>query len=71
MKKQFMDTLRRTGLIETLGEARFFARVEDALEYAWAKLGPAHVETCPLRMPTGASVPAAGGGPAPVVQPAQ
>jgi SulP family sulfate permease len=55
MKKQFMDTLRRTGVIDKLGEERFFARVEDALGYAWAKLGEAHAETCPLRMPNAAA----------------
>ena len=55
MKKQFMDTLRRTGVIHTLGEERFFARVEEALEHAWARLGPDHRHTCPLRMPAGAT----------------
>jgi SulP family sulfate permease len=51
MKKQFMDTLRRTGVLSKLGEERFFARVEDALEYAWAKLGDNHAATCPLSHP--------------------
>jgi SulP family sulfate permease len=50
MKKQFMDTLRRTGVIRKLGEERFFARVEDALEHAWAQLGDNHAATCPLSL---------------------
>jgi SulP family sulfate permease len=51
MKKQFMDTLRRTGVIRKLGEERFFARVEDALDYAWGQLGNDHAATCPLSFP--------------------
>ncbi|WP_132972576.1 SulP family inorganic anion transporter [Thiogranum longum] len=49
MKRQFMDTLRRTGDIDCLGEERFFARVQNALDYAWEKLGNDHAASCPLR----------------------
>jgi SulP family sulfate permease len=57
MKKQFMDTLRRTQVIDKLGEARFFARVDDALQYAWDKLGDSHAAACPLRLPGGTTAP--------------
>jgi len=52
MKKQFMDTLRRTNVIDDFGEERFFSRVELALVYAWEKLGPEYDKnSCPLRNP--------------------
>jgi SulP family sulfate permease len=50
MKRQFMDTLRRTGDIKHLGEERFFARVQNALEYAWERLEDNHSANCPLRV---------------------
>ncbi len=51
MKRQILDTLRRTGDIERLGEAHFFARVNNALDFAWKELGDAHnVEHCPLHV---------------------
>jgi MFS superfamily sulfate permease-like transporter len=52
MKRQSMDTLRRTGDIEHIGEAHFFARVQNALDYAWEKLGDDHAASCPLRVST-------------------
>jgi MFS superfamily sulfate permease-like transporter len=52
MKRQFMETLRRTGDLEKLGEERFFARVQNALDYAWEKLGDDHATDCPLRVST-------------------
>lgn len=53
MKKQFMDTLRRTNVLEKFGEEHFFSRVELALVYAWDKLSPEYdPNTCPLRNPT-------------------
>lgn len=56
MKKQFMDTIRRTGLIRVMGEDHFFARVIHALEYAWDRLGDRYDRTtCPLRLPAGAA----------------
>jgi SulP family sulfate permease len=58
MKKQFMDTLRRTGLIHQMGEERFFARVQDALEYAWERLGQDHAASCPLHVAEFSSTPA-------------
>ena len=50
MKRQFLDTLRRTGDIEQLGEEHFFARVQNALDYAWEKLGDDHAVHCPLHV---------------------
>ena len=52
MKKQFMDTIRRTNVIEKLGEDHFFSRVQFALNYAWDQLGDEYDRnTCPLRLP--------------------
>jgi len=52
MKKQFMDTLRRTNIIKKMGEDHFFARIQFALEYAWDSLEPEYDRnTCPLRNP--------------------
>ena len=52
MKKQFMDTLRRTNVIDQIGEEHFFSRVQLALEFAWDKLAPEYDRnTCPLRNP--------------------
>lgn len=54
MKKQFMDTIRRTGLIRIIGENHFFSRVTQALHYAWDQLGDRYDRTtCPLRSPAG------------------
>lgn len=52
MKRQFLDTLRRTGDIEELGEEHFFARIQNALDHAWEKLGDDHAADCPLRVST-------------------
>lgn len=50
MKKQFMDTIRATRLIEMMGEEHFFARIQNALDYAWDSLGEGYDRTtCPLR----------------------
>jgi len=52
MKKQFMDTIRRTNVIEKIGEDHFFSLVQFALNYAWDKLEPEYDRTtCPLRNP--------------------
>lgn len=52
MKKQFMDTIRRTGLIRIIGEDHFFSRVTYALNFAWDRLGDRYDRTtCPLRSP--------------------
>jgi sulfate permease, SulP family len=52
MKKQFMDTIRRTGLIEVIGPNRFFSRLTYALDHAWDQLGDRYDRTtCPLRNP--------------------
>ncbi|MBE9568391.1 MAG: STAS domain-containing protein [Proteobacteria bacterium] len=51
MKRQILDTLRRTGDIKRLGEAHFFARVDNALDFAWQALGDEHnKEHCPLHV---------------------
>ncbi len=50
MKKQFMDTLHRTNVINEIGADHFFSRVQYALDYAWDSLGPEYDRTqCPLR----------------------
>ncbi|MBK1644732.1 sodium-independent anion transporter [Thiocapsa imhoffii] len=55
MKKQFMDTIRRTGLIRVIGDDHFFSRVTYALDFAWDRLGEGYDrETCPLRNPLSA-----------------
>ncbi len=59
MKKQFVDTLIRTGLYESIGPERFFARITNALDYAWSGLEPDHEATCPLR--TGQKTPVLSG----------
>jgi SulP family sulfate permease len=52
MKKQFMDTIRKTGLVDTIGEDHFFSRIQFALDYAWNGLGPDYDrENCPVRNP--------------------
>jgi SulP family sulfate permease len=50
-KKQIMDILNRTGFVESMGRDRFFRLRTHAFEYAWAKLGDNHAETCPLKVP--------------------
>jgi SulP family sulfate permease len=51
MKKQFMDVIRRTRLIEYMREDHFFARTQNALDYVWDSLGDEYDRTtCPLRM---------------------
>lgn len=50
-KKQIMDILNRTGFVESMGRDRFFRLRTHAFEYAWAKLGNNHAETCPLKVP--------------------
>ncbi len=55
MKKQFMDTIRRTGLREKMGET-FFSRISLALNYVWNQLGDGYDrDNCPLRMPSNVS----------------
>ena len=49
-KKQIMDILKRTGFVEHVGKERFFRLRTHAFEYAWAKLGDDHAETCPLKV---------------------
>jgi len=50
LKKQIVDTLKRTGLYEQLGDQSFFRTEEHALEYVWKKLGPDHEVECPLNV---------------------
>ncbi|MEW8692379.1 MAG: solute carrier family 26 protein [Candidatus Thiodiazotropha endolucinida] len=55
MKKQFMDTIRRTGLKDKMGDDTFYSRVGLALNYVWNQLGDSYDrENCPLRSPIGA-----------------
>jgi SulP family sulfate permease len=52
MKKQFMDTIRRTGLKDKMGEQTFHSRIGLALNHVWDELGDSYDrETCPLRSP--------------------
>ncbi len=48
MKRQFMTTLQRTGVLEELGEYRFFARVQMAIDYAFENMGVDAVDDSPL-----------------------
>lgn len=50
LKKQVMDVLVRTGLHDRLGAGAFFRTDEQALEYAWKKLGNNHEAACPLNV---------------------
>ena len=53
MKKQFMDTIKRTKVISKIGEDHFFSRIQFALNYAWDNLEPDYDRnTCPLRLPS-------------------
>jgi SulP family sulfate permease len=48
-----MDTLRRTNIIDKMGDDHFFSRIQFALDFAWDGLGPDYDRTnCPLRNPT-------------------
>ncbi len=38
MKRQFMQTVRRTGLLGMIGQENFFSRVTYALDYVWDSL---------------------------------
>jgi SulP family sulfate permease len=50
MKRQFMKTIRRTGLLDSIGEDHFHSRIQFALNYAWDGLGEDYDRTkCPLR----------------------
>lgn len=52
MKRQFMLTVRKTGLIDVMGEDHFFSRIQFALNYAWDELGSEYDRNaCPLRNP--------------------
>jgi SulP family sulfate permease len=50
-KKQLWDIFERTHLMEALGRDHVFALRTQAFNYAWARLGDNHAETCPLRAP--------------------
>jgi SulP family sulfate permease len=53
MKRQFMEVVRNTGLIDLMGPQRFFSRTLFALEYAWDSLGGEYDRSqCPLRLVT-------------------
>jgi SulP family sulfate permease len=54
MKKQFMDTVRRTGLYDKMGDSTFHSRIGLALTHVWDELGDSYDrKTCPLRSPVG------------------
>ncbi|MDH5655165.1 MAG: SulP family inorganic anion transporter, partial [Spirochaetia bacterium] len=52
LKQQVVNVLMRTGLYEQIGEEHFFRTEEQALEYAWEKLGDNHKQDCPLNIVT-------------------
>ena len=50
MKRQFMQVMHKTHLIDYMGQEHFFSRVQQALDYAWDSLGDEYDRTtCPLR----------------------
>ena len=50
LKKQVMDVFVRTGFYDRLGAGVFFRTEEQALDYAWEKLGNQHEIDCPLNI---------------------
>jgi SulP family sulfate permease len=53
MKRQFMESMRKTGAIDILGGERFFSRLTFALAYAWTDLQCDKCDNtkhCPLRL---------------------
>ncbi len=52
MKRQFMDSMRKTGALKAMGDDHFFSRLSFALAYAWTNLECSkceNTEQCPLR----------------------
>ncbi len=50
LKKQVLDVLERTGFVAHVGAGRFFRTEEQALDYAWERLGDHHAADCPLNV---------------------
>ncbi len=50
LKKQVLDVFTRTGFLSTIGPDRVFRTEEQALQYAWNKLGEGHEVDCPLNI---------------------
>jgi anti-anti-sigma factor len=50
LKKQVLEVFQRTGLYDKLGPGRFFRTDDQALDYAWCKLGNNHEVDCPLNV---------------------
>ncbi len=50
LKKQVVDVFVRTGLYGQIGTEAFFRTEEQALDYAWKKLGNHHDADCPLNV---------------------
>ena len=50
LKKQVLEVLVRTGFHDKLGAGAFFRTEEQALDYAWKKLGNQHEIDCPLNI---------------------
>ena len=50
LKKQVVDVFVRTGFHAKLGAGAFFRTEEQALDYAWKKLGNQHEIDCPLNI---------------------
>ncbi len=52
MKRQFMETMRKTGAVDKMADERYFSRLTYALAYAWTDMSCDQCgdsENCPLR----------------------
>jgi len=50
LKRQVQEVFQRTGFFDKLGAEFFFRTDDQALEYAWAKIGNNHEADCPLNV---------------------
>ena len=50
-KRQLIDALERSGLMEQIGRDHFFSWNQHALECLWARLHPDYKAQCPLNVP--------------------
>jgi len=48
MKRQFIQSWRRSGALKKLDGKRFFSRLKFALNYAWEQMGCEQCQNCPL-----------------------
>jgi SulP family sulfate permease len=50
LKRQVLEVFQRTGLFDKLGAGHFFRTDDQALEFAWARIGDNHAADCPLNV---------------------